>query len=159
MTAVLLAARSALRRGRQPVPIPLGQKSPARKDWPSLRLTKDTVTQAFHGAMNIGILNGAPSQNQIDVDLDCSEALVVADQCLPPTGASFGRPSKPRSHRLYRCDPLPTTTQFRDTDGAMLLEVRSTGTQTLFPPSRHPSGEEVVWHEDGEASCADGDLL
>ena len=32
-----------------------------------------------------------------------------------------------------------------DTDGSTLLEVRSTGAQTIFPPSVHPSGEEVVF--------------
>ena len=47
------------------------------------------------------------------------------------THSIFGRTGKPGSHRLYRADPLPPTTQFKDVGGAMLLEVRSTGSQTV----------------------------
>ncbi|MGQ9532564.1 MAG: hypothetical protein ACUVTQ_07140 [Desulfotomaculales bacterium] len=32
----------------------------------------------------------------------------------------------------------------------MIVELRSTGAQTVFPPSRHPSGEEVTWERTGE---------
>ena len=37
-----------------------------------------------------------------------------------------------------------------DEDRATLLELRSGGQHTLFPPSTHPSGEAVEWEEEGE---------
>jgi hypothetical protein len=119
-------------------------------NWPNLRLTEHDLPSAFNNTSNLGILNGAPSGNQIDVDVDCPEAVVLADRFLPDTRAVFGRPGKRRSHRLYVCDDLPATQQFKDIDGAMLIELRSTGTQTLFPPSTHPSGVRLIWEEDGQ---------
>jgi hypothetical protein len=72
----------------------------------------------------------------VDIDLDCDEAIDLAPRFLPDTGAIFGRKSKLRSHLLYVCDPLPATKKFMDpTDQATLVEFRSTGTQTIFPPS------------------------
>ncbi|ABB16095.1 DNA repair protein RadA domain protein [Carboxydothermus hydrogenoformans Z-2901] len=32
----------------------------------------------------------------------------------------------------------------------MLVELRSTGCQTVFPPSIHPSGEAITWHKEGQ---------
>ncbi len=153
------AARRELRRGRQPIPVPLGQKHPPYKGWQNLILIEDDVDLFFEAAQNVGVLNGVPSGNQIDADLDCAEAVQLAPHTLPPTGAVFGRPGKPGSHRLYVCDPLPPTKQFKDVDGTMLLELRSTGTHTLFPPSIHPGGEEIAWEEDGEPAHVDGDAL
>jgi len=34
----------------------------------------------------------------------------------------------------------------KDTDGSKLVELRSTGRQTLVAPSTHPDGDEYVWH-------------
>ena len=45
---------------------------------------------------NVGLLNGAPSNNLADTDLDAPEALAVADAFLPDTGCIFGRNCKPR---------------------------------------------------------------
>jgi hypothetical protein len=159
MTAMLDAARRELQRGRQPIPVPLGRKKAILDGWPKLRLTDDDLAGHFSRPTNLAILNGEPSSNQVDVDLDCREALVFADVFLPPTRSVFGRPGKPRSHRLYIADPLPATTQFRDTDGTMLVEVRSTGSQTVFPPSIHPDGEVVSWVEDGDPAVVSGDDL
>ena len=38
--------------------------------------------------------------------------------------------------------------KFKDLDGTMLLELRSTGCQTIVAPSVHPSGEDYVWHSE-----------
>lgn len=159
MTTTREAARRELRRGRQPIPIPLGQKRPPYRDWQHLVLAEEDLDRYFADPSNMGVLNGAPSANQVDADLDCPEALLLAPRRIPPTGAVFGRPGKPASHRVYTCSPLPPSTQFRDVDGAMLLELRSTGTQTVFPPSTHPCGEEVAWEEDGVPATVDGAAL
>jgi hypothetical protein len=78
----------------------------------------------------------------------------------------FGRASKPRSHRLYRCDdPEPkASVTFRDESGGMLLELRfgggGKGAQTVFPGSIHQSGEAIEWcGEFGETTHTDSDEL
>jgi hypothetical protein len=101
-----------------------------------------------HGqARNVGILNGAPSRNSTDVDLDCPEALRIAGRFLPTTGSIFGRRSAPRSHWIYQTDTPLDTAQigFEDVDGTMFLELRGTGGLTVYPPSIHKDGERIEW--------------
>jgi hypothetical protein len=88
---------------------------------------------------------GGRSGGLVDADLDCPEALDLAPEILPPTAAIFGRPSKPKSHWLYSVEGVAQSLTFKDPiTGAMLVELRGDGgRQTLFPPSRHPSGERV----------------
>lgn len=94
----------------------------------------------FRPGDNVGVRLGEPSGNLVDVDLDCDEACALAPQYLPPT-LTFGRPSKPRSHWLYRCTPCPKTRKPSKTH----VELRSTGGQTVFPGSTHESGEVIAW--------------
>ena len=145
ITDVAVAAREYLARGWAPLPFRQREKGPTYPDWQNFKA--DETTQ-FSG-MNLGLLDGAPSNGLVDCDLDCSEALALAPLVLPATGAIFGRQSKPRSHWLYRCDPPPETQQFQF-DKAMLVELRSTGVQTMAPPSVHPCGEVVRWDADGD---------
>lgn len=157
MTPTVQAALRALQRGYQPVSIPLGKKGPTTPEWHRIRYTPERVASAFTGR-NIGILLGAPSGGLVDVDLDCPEAVMVADAFLPPTGMESGRPSRPRSHRFYNdSQPPPGVVQCRDPrDGKMLVELRSSdgtkGVQTVIPPSVHPDGEPYIWEKDGEAA-------
>ena len=89
-----------------PDPTTTASKEPGYPGWQQLYLTADSLDQHFPAklARNIGILNGAPSGNILDVDLDCPEALRAAPLLLPPTGWIFGRKSAPRSHWIYQCD-------------------------------------------------------
>lgn len=139
-----------LSRGWKVVPIPKGSKAPIIPRWQELRLTAEDLPRYFNNGQNVGVLLGEPSGNLTDVDLDCTEALQVAPAFLPHSGAIFGRASKPKSHWLYYC-PDAKTTRF-EFKGECLVEIRSTGGQTVFPPSVHPSGEVVSWHEEGEPS-------
>jgi hypothetical protein len=68
-----------------------------------LRVTAETLEAHFNGVhQNIGVLLGKPSAWLVDVDLDCPEALVVAESLLPDTGCIFGRRSgNPDSHHLF----------------------------------------------------------
>jgi hypothetical protein len=153
------AAKTYLARGWAPIPVPHGQKRPALSGWPELRITEATIDEHFNGELtNLGVLTGEPSGGLTDVDLDAAEAVVLADQFLSPTGSVFGRPGKPRSHRLYVCSPIVPTTQLEDTDGVMIAELRSTGAQTLFPPSV-ADGETRRWERDGEPTRIDGPEL
>ena len=92
---------------------------------------------------------GPRSHDTVDADLDCHEAIDLAPIYLPPTGATFGRVSKPDSHWLYEApgalfdhwtDPLSKST---------LLELRAPGKegrchQTIIPPSI-ADGERREW--------------
>jgi hypothetical protein len=154
LTPMAPAAQEYRARGWAPLPLPERGKSPEKsvgKGWQGFTATDDTP---FPG--NLGVLLGKPSNGLTDIDLDCAETVALADELLPPTPAMFGRKSKPRSHRLFVCDPCPEATiQFQDIakgndDKNMLVEIRSTGGQTMFPPSIHPDGEPVEWESDGE---------
>ena len=155
---VTRAALAYRRRGWSPVPIPKGSKAPVLKRWETLRPGLADVRRLFAGgepaAGNVGIHLGVASGGLLDVDLDSPEALALAPAVLPPTPARFGRPGKPDSHWLYQCDPLgsgpPATRRFREggkggAGTACLVELRSSGGQTVFPPSTHPSGQAIAW--------------
>ena len=151
--SALEAARSYVRRGWSPIAVPHRAKAPSIRGWQDLRLTNNDLSKHFDGEpKNVGVLLGVPSGNLVDLDLDSAEAVADAKIAAPPTNAIFGRKGKPSSHRLYRCsDPSPKTTRFVDpVDGEAICEIRSTGSQTLFPPSVHPSGDQVTWESDGE---------
>jgi putative DNA primase/helicase len=150
----LSVARDYLARRWSPIPVPYGEKAPTLKAWQTLRLDEPTLVEHFNGAArNVGVLLGAPSGGLVDIDLDAPQVVALADQFMPPTEAVFGREGKPRSHRLYTCSI--GTEKFADVDGAMLVEIRSTGVQTIFPGSTHPNGERVEWHEDGEPAAVE----
>ena len=121
-------------RGWYCVPLRPRSKSPSRRDWTKLRLKPE----AFPENSNIGIILGEPSGWIVDVDLDCPEAIELADQYLPPTVAVTGRPSAPRSHRWYIAAGATTEKHADPNDGSMIVELRSTGTQTVVGPSIHP---------------------
>jgi hypothetical protein len=169
-----VVAREYLLRGWQPVPVEVLQKKPRRSAWQSLPITEANVEDFFGLKDNIGIQLGARSAGLTDVDIDCPEALPLADLILPATNAIFGRQSKPGSHRLYVTDLHATeqkaAIQFREPpalrmDGkpATLVELRigagEKGAQTLAPGSLHPSGEAVRWDSEGEPSQVAGEEL
>lgn len=153
------AARQYLRRGWRVIPIPPGQKGAAIKDWPNLRLSEGDIPRYFASNEGIGMLLGEPSGGLVDVDLDVPEAVAVAPLLLPETDMIHGRPGKPQSHRWYLTSPIPATERFRDLDGATLVELRSTGGQTVVPPSVHQSGEPIAWAAEGEPTRISGAAL
>jgi putative DNA primase/helicase len=104
----------------------------------------DDLPRHFNCApQNIGVLLGEPSGWLIDVDLDHPLAVELAAQYLPPTILRFGRASKPESHWLYVVTAPVATKKHRSRSAGMIVELRSTGTQTVFPPSTHESGEAI----------------
>jgi hypothetical protein len=164
-------AREYLRRGWQPIPIEVRQEKPRDKAWQALDVTEANVEEFFDREDNTGIQLGARSNGLTDVDLDCPEALELADVILPATRAVFGRPSKPANHRLYITDLCATeqkaAIQFREppalsSDGkpvtlvVLRIGAGDKGAQTLAPGSLHPSGEEVCWDDDGDPATVSG---
>ncbi len=135
-------ARRLLARGITPIPVPHMQKGPRLPGWQRLRLSADELPRHFgNGPCNIGVLLGDPSGGLVDVDLDCDEAVELAERYLPPTGAVTGRPSRPGSHRWYVATGAVTVQHKDPKTGAMIVELRSTGAQTVVGPSVHPEGE------------------
>ncbi|MBM4020398.1 MAG: bifunctional DNA primase/polymerase, partial [Planctomycetes bacterium] len=158
---ILHWAQRYTRRGWSVVPISHQSKNPGIKGWQQMRLSEADLPQHFPGGpQNIGLLTGEPSGWVVDVDLDHPRAIQLADELLPPTPAVFGRPGKMRSHRLYRVTGPVATTKKKSKSAGMILELRSTGCQTVIPPSTHESGEPIAWETDGaEPATADPDAI
>jgi hypothetical protein len=155
-------AVEALQRGYTAIPIKDGAKKPYGFRWQHTRWSNpEQVTASFtgwakEGAHGVGLLLGAPSGGLIDVDLDHPKALRLRDIFLPPTSMVTGHAGRPRSHHWYRIqvdDPkdLPATRTYKmppkigQGQGDMIVELRSTGAQTVIPPSIHPSTEPYRW--------------
>jgi replicative DNA helicase len=158
---LLEAARDLLRRGFAPIPVPRGQKRPVIEGWPSLRLQEADLAKHFKDSSNIGALTGEPSGGLTDIDLDCDEAVRLADAFLPQTPMWSGRAARPRSHVWFRItDGLPNSATFKDIDNeTVLVELRANGRQTLVPPSLHPDGDRYEWHGALEPAEVAGDEL
>ena len=145
-----MSADQYLARGWAVVPVNRGGKCPTIRGWNTQRFN----TADFRPDDNVGIRFGADSAGLVDIDLDCHEAIDLADIYLPATGAEFGRTSKPRSHRLYVA-PGSVFAAYRDPllDGKnTLLELRANSEsggahQTIVPPSI-ADGEQRVWYGD-----------
>src|SRR6266851_3005658 len=148
----LQAARKYTLRGWHVIPIDLGSKKPLMKDWQWLRLEIGELDDHFDEPKNVGVLLGKASRHLIDVDLDCSEAIELAEHFLPRTKRIHGRKSKKTSHHWYYAKFPKGIEKFNDVNGsACLLEVRGQGHQTLVPPSIHPDGERLLWESKGKA--------
>ncbi len=146
--------------GFRVVPIPARSKAPVLKSWQTLALEPHEFATHFPDDSNIGLLLGDPSQGLIDIDLDHPKAVELAANFLPDTGMIFGRLGKPRSHWMYRVPGGLKTRKFAAPKPfGMLFELRSTGCQTVVPPSVHPSGELIDFLEQGDPSWIDGQLL
>lgn len=161
MSIPLEVARSYLRRGWMPLPVPYRSKNPGFTGWQNFAVDEAELPNHFNGRQqNIGVLLGAASGNLADVDLDCTEAVTLAPHFLPNTAAVFGRQTRPCSHWLYVA-PIPRKVSFTAPDGTRLLELLTNGQQSIFPGSAHKdTGELVRWYEEGDPACvSEADLL
>lgn len=143
-------AKGYISRGWKVIPWPRGKKGGPQTGWQTLDIGPTNLSQHFPQGVvkNIGVRLGEPSGGLTDIDLDCHEAVALAPAFLPSTEAVFGRAGKPRSHWLYEC-PNSVSLRFAF-GGTMIVEVRSTGAQTIFPGSTHEgTGELIRWEESG----------
>lgn len=154
----LEAAREYVRRGWCVVPIPYKQKRPLLKEWEQLRLMDADLAAYFDQPANIGLILGAPSGGLVDVDLDCVEARAIAANYLPPTAAKTGRTGAPDSHWWYISAGVKTVQHRDPVTRQMIVELRSTGAQTVVGPSVHPTGQryEIL---NGEPAVVPAEML
>jgi hypothetical protein len=111
------------------------------RDWQHFEARGGDLPGLFGSGENVGVI----LDTLADVDIDCAEAVALADAYLPATRAMFGRPSKPKSHRLYAALGAVYETFVDPLTGDTLLELRAgRGHQTLFPPSI-TDGERREW--------------
>lgn len=148
-------------RGWLVLPVERAGKRPAKalgRNWQEKARDVKLVDSIFQsGNYGVGVVLGEPSCGLVDIDLDDPLAVQLAAHFLPPTGAVFGRRSKPRSHWLY-VSPGARTARWQY-GGDTLVELRGTGSQTVFPPSVHPSGEAVAWAVEGDPAAVSKDEL
>ena len=128
--------------GMCPVPNKPRTKEPVESGWPTTRFSRDDLATKFQEGINIGIILGDAS-GLVDIDLDSLGAIALAPYFLPPTDFIFGRSSKPASHRIYRVPSSGKTRQFTANTTGMIVELRASGSQTIFPGSIHESGELI----------------
>jgi Primase C terminal 2 (PriCT-2) len=146
------------------VPVPAGEKIPNCKGWPEMRLSAEEIQPHLAAGGNVALRVGRLSDDLVDVDLDSREAIELANLYLPPTGAEFGRPSKPRSHRLYKSPGTVFAAYADPTTGEMLAELRADGREggahlSLIPPSV-TYGERREWFgETVEPAAVDAAVL
>ena len=151
------AALELKRHGIQPVLLKPRDKAPVHDEWQKQQLSEANIPQLFTNASNVGAQHGPASGGIVDVEFDNKTALALAPLFLPPTRTIFGRQSKPRSHRLYRCPSLHdgdhgAVISIKDGDGhevgSLRIGATGKGAQSMVPPSIHPDGELVEWTDD-----------
>lgn len=123
------------------IPLRVRGKAPAVYGWQkySETMLSPEVQQAWLGAYedsNIGLPLGQQSR-LVAIDLDSEDPRVaeILDSMLPPT--PWTRIGKKGSVRIFRFSGEKST-RIKDSDGNMLLEILSSKTQIVLPPSIHP---------------------
>ena len=125
------------------VPLRSRSKRPKDKAWPHLRLVQENFDKGvFKPGDNIGALWGEASDHATDIDLDMEESVAVAEHILPETFI-YGRVGKEYSHYVYRVIGAETK-KGQTQELGTIVEIRSTGSQSVIPPSRHPEGGRYV---------------
>lgn len=134
------------------VPVSNQTKHPYHEGWTSPE--KSFVEADFRADDSTGGRWGEPSRGLVDVDFDSLFACRAGVKSFA-VGPRWGRSSKPHSHVLVRCGGAKTK-QFKDPfTGEVIVEIRSTGSQSVLPPSSHPSGERYAWDRQGEPPAFD----
>ena len=147
-----------------PIAIDPYGKAPVRKGWQKETGTDEELEAHLKEDGNLGLLLGESSGNLIDVDLDSGAARRWGPRFLSPTAWVSGHARAPRSHFWYQATDegrLPGVKQWhkpiqgthKEGDKATWIELRSTGGQTVVPPSLHPDhGVRYEWSEGAPTS-------
>lgn len=143
--SIAVAAKQYRERGFHTIRLRPRSKRPIGTGWQS-GAEPDTD---FGNGENVGIVLGQKSGGLVDIDLDSPESIHLARLFFDDL-PSFGRESSRESHRVAICNDLPTDAKVIRLPWAdsqdVLIELRASGGQTVFPPSIHEgTGETVEW--------------
>lgn len=136
------------------VPLRAREKRPIPEGWSSFadHLPDENLQQAWLGAYpegNIGLVLGPQSGILVvDIDTDDPRAQQVLERLLPPS--PWKRIGRKGAVLAYRYNGQATF-RVKTEEGKTLVEVLSTGTQVVLPPSIHP--------DTGMPYTANADLL
>lgn len=135
--------------------LPAREKAPKGKWGEAIERDDEDLFFAFGAASNVGIALGERSGGLIDIDNDWPEAALISNFMFERY-PSFGRTTSQNSHRFVR-GRLQKNVRFEIPSGAAelfgvdkstVLELRGNKLQTMVPPSVHPNGERLRWHDD-----------
>jgi putative DNA primase/helicase len=151
--------------GRGLIVTPLHGKRPILGRWQKRILDESELPYYFVDGRNVGLVLGGPA-GVVDVDLDNPVAVTAADLLLPDTVKS-GRKGSLHLHWWYLCHPAPAPRKYAlpksmaerlvvEPGEDVLVELRSTGQQTMVPPGIHPLDDDrCLWYP-GEIREIDG---
>lgn len=166
MTEMLAAALALHNESLCIIPVVSGDKMPAIawEEYQYRTSTRDEIMEWFsngHG-YNIGVVHGSPSQNYIALDFDHDAGLFEAMRAQFPalfTGRLEQSGSGEGYHLPLRVETLPDLGHDARRDrpkgnvtyktGQGSCNLRCRWCQTVTPPSRHPSGGQYVYIQDG----------
>ncbi len=171
-SALELARHYYETRGWTVIPVKPLEKDPGYGRWEQIRYASvDEIDREFakrgYDQPNIGVLNGAASDNLIDIDCDIPEAVSLVSKFLPTTPCAAGKTSvRMPTHHFYKTTgDLPATKAFKlpitghDTKTfTTALEFRANG-HTVLPPSGYANGDKRIWFSDNEPLKVDGPSL
>lgn len=148
MSDIRFTIKRYLDEGRIVLPVKPGEKATRFPDWPNQIPTLNDFAANDNVAERL--------DTTVDVDCDSQLTRDAALKFLPNTDRMHGRPSAGTTHYFYvAADGEPKSEVFKDTEGAVLVEIRHGSSQyTLIPPSvlarkDDPSRTEVLQGQDG----------
>lgn len=154
----LEAARAAKALGFVPVPMKRGTSTPLVKAWkPPFDPSLGELPRLFPAHSNVAVVAGSADWGFVDIDLD-HEAAVAFGDILFADCPSFGRGTRPRSHRQVHCPgaksaiyralkPGPDDSHWKGHHGTCIAEVQAGLKLVTLPPSVHRSGDPYSWEQ------------
>ncbi len=133
------------------VPVSADTKQPYHANWTQ----REFESTDFASNDSVGAKWGAPSNDLVDIDADSVEAGRLAKTKLLK-GPQYGSPKNPHGHTLV-ISPGARTKPFVSPlgDKPMLFEIRSTGAQSVLPPSSYKGGGYYEWRRQDDPLTID----
>lgn len=132
-----------------------GSKAPLHKNYDKKNYFDDPqmIVRDFAepAKANVAILLDS---RHVDVDMETPEIVRLSPIFLPVTPYTWGRPGKPKSHRLYQSQNTAKTVKYMGPDGTLLCELRTGNVMSTLPGSKHPSGEMYAFSSGGMVDIA-----
>ena len=148
--AFRLAAEALLDAGYSPLPVIPGQKKPALRAWSNFcaaPMARDRIRDyaARWPRASLGLALGYAGVIALDVDTEDASQLAAIRAALPPFAvAKAGAKGFTAFYRAPFGALIPSR-HFADTQKRAIVDLLSTGTQTVLPPSPHPAGHAYRW--------------